>query len=75
MLDTSEPPVQWYFRTEGSPVFIRIHFLPDALQDLKQSPISFPSQLDFVLDIEDPDELEYERCPLGGDVPPLDDAL
>ena len=39
--------LQWYFRIEGSPVFIRVHFLPDALQVLKQSVISFPSQVDL----------------------------
>ena len=41
--------VQWYFRIAGSPVFIRIHFLPDALQDLKQSAIAFPSHIVLVV--------------------------
>ena len=41
--------LQWYFRIEGSPVFMRVHFLPDALQVLKQSVISFPSQVDLAL--------------------------
>ena len=39
--------LQWNFRIDGLPVFIRMHFLPDALQVLKQSVISFPSQVDF----------------------------
>ena len=45
--------LQWYFRMDGSPVFIRMHFLPDALHDLKQLAISFPSQVDFVTDDEE----------------------
>ena len=55
--------IQWYFLTEGSPVFIRVHFLPDALQDLKQSPIFLPSQVCLepgVLDDEELDELDSE---------------
>ena len=46
--------LQWYFRMDGSPVFIRMHFLPDALHDLKQLAISFPSQVDFVTDVDEP---------------------
>ena len=42
--------LQWYFRIEGSPVFIRVHFLPDALQVLKHSVISFPSHVDLAFE-------------------------
>ena len=55
--------IQWYFLTEGSPVFIRVHFLPDALQDLKQSPIFLPSQVCLEPDVladEELDELDSE---------------
>ena len=50
--------IQWYFLTEGSPVFIRVHFLPDALQDLKQSPIFLPSQVCLEPDVLEDDELD-----------------
>ena len=56
--------LQWYLRIVGSPVFIRMHFLPDALHDLKQSAISFPSQLGFAPDVP---VLDFET--------PVDDAL
>ena len=56
--------LQWYFRIVGSPVFIRMHFLPDALHVLKQSAISFPYQLDFASDVP---VLDFEI--------PVDDAL
>ena len=52
-LDEVLVTLQWYFRMDGSPVFIRMHFLPDALHDLKQLAISFPSQVDFVTDDEE----------------------
>ena len=55
LLDEVLVILQWYFRIDGSPVFIRMHFLPDALHDLKQLAISFPSQVDFVTDVEEPD--------------------
>ena len=68
--------IQWYFRTSGFPVLIRVHVLPDALQDLKQSPIFFPSQVCLgpdELDEEELDELESED--LGGFVGLLDGLL
>ena len=43
--------VQWYFRTDESLVFIRVHFLPEALHDLKQVPNSLPSHVDPALDV------------------------
>ena len=68
--------IQWYFRTSGFPVLIPVHFLPDALQDLKQSPIFFPSQVCLGpddLDEEELDELDSED--LGGFVGLLDGLL
>ena len=41
--------VQWNIRTDASPVFIRVHFLPFDLHDFRQAPNSFPFQVDFVV--------------------------
>ena len=41
-----------------------MHFLPDALHDLKQFAISFPSQVDLVCDVEEPDCVELAEVGL-----------
>ena len=52
----------------GSPVFIRTHFSPDVLQDLKQSAISFPTHVKLEDELGDLSEDKLEPGAFGFEV-------